>query len=116
MKGFEFVTTLLLVKIKQTVLNFYVSSKTEIIINESEIDDVFQSIYTTIIRKIQKCSGRCSCWIIDSIIDHTINISKYKQEGVIWNYLKNLTIQEKDRSIFKILIIMNALNGVLPDI
>ena len=29
--------------------NFYSSSKAEIIINESDIDDVFQSIYTTII-------------------------------------------------------------------
>ena len=27
--------------------NFYSSSKAEIIINESDIDDVFQSIYTT---------------------------------------------------------------------
>ena len=32
--------------------NFYPNSKAEIIINESDIDDVFQSIYTTIRTKI----------------------------------------------------------------
>ena len=32
--------------------NFYSSSKTEIITNASDIDDVFQSIYTTIITNI----------------------------------------------------------------
>ena len=39
--------------------NFYLSSKTEIIINESDID-VFQSIYTTIITNIQKSLGKGS--------------------------------------------------------
>ena len=34
--------------------NFYSSSKAEVIINESDIDDVFQSIYTTITSNIQK--------------------------------------------------------------
>ena len=33
---------------------FYLNSKVEIIINESDIDDVFQSICTTIISNIQK--------------------------------------------------------------
>ena len=53
--------------------NFCSSSKAEIIINESDIDDVFQSIYTTV---ITKSLGKCSDWIIDSVIDHTISISK----------------------------------------
>ena len=57
--------------------NFYSSSKAEIIISESEIDDVFQSIYTTIITNIQKLLGKGSGWIIDSVIDHTTSISKY---------------------------------------
>ena len=57
--------------------NFYSSSKAEIIINESDIDDVFKSIYTTIITNIQKSLGKGSGWIIDSVIDHTISISKY---------------------------------------
>ena len=56
---------------------FYSNSKAEIIINESDIDDVFQSIYTTIITNIQKSLGKGSGWIIDSFIDHTISISKY---------------------------------------
>ena len=57
--------------------NFYSSSKAEIIINEGDIDDAFQSIYTTIIRNIQKSSGKGSSWIINSVIDDTIIISKY---------------------------------------
>ena len=55
--------------------NFYSSSKAEIIINESDIDDVFQSIYTTIITNIQKSLGKGSGWVIDSVIDDTISIS-----------------------------------------
>ena len=41
------------------------------------IDDVFRSIYTTVIAIIQKSLGKGSDWIIDSITDHTISISKY---------------------------------------
>ena len=37
--------------------NFYSSSKAEVIINESEIDYVFKSIYTTIIKNIQDSLG-----------------------------------------------------------
>ena len=56
---------------------FYSNSKAETIINEREIDDdVFKSIYTTIISNIQKFLGKGSGWIIDSVIDHNINISK----------------------------------------
>ena len=47
------------------------------IINESGIDDVFHSIHNTIIPNIQKSLGRSSGWIIDSVIDYAINISKY---------------------------------------
>ena len=54
--------------------NFRSSSKAEIIINESDIGDVFKSIYTAIIKNIQKSLGKGSCWIIDSVIDHTIKI------------------------------------------
>ena len=56
---------------------FYSHSKAEIIINESDIDDVFQSVYTTLIPNIEKSLGKGSDWIIDSIIDHCISISKY---------------------------------------
>ena len=57
--------------------NFYSRLKAEIIINESDIDDVFKSIYTTIITNIQKSLGKISVWNIDLVIDHTISISKY---------------------------------------
>ena len=39
---------------------FYSPSKAEKIINESDIDDVFESVYTTIISNIQKFSGKDS--------------------------------------------------------
>ena len=59
-KGFKFVTTLVLVfkKIdsedKRKYGTFYSDSKAEINISESGIDDVSKSIYTEIIFKIQK--------------------------------------------------------------
>ena len=61
---------------------FYSNSKAKEVINNSDIYDVFESIYTTIILKIQKSSGKGSGWIIDSIVDHTISISKYNLETV----------------------------------
>ena len=57
---------------------FYSNSKAEIIINESDIDDVFESIYTTIISNIQKSLEKGSGSITDSFIEHNISISKYK--------------------------------------
>ena len=48
-----------------------------IFINKSDIDYVFESICTTVISNIQKFLGKGSDWIIDSVIDHNINISKY---------------------------------------
>ena len=75
-------TTLVLVfkkiesKDKTKFDNFYPRLKVEIIINESDID-VFQSIYSKIISNIQKSSGKGSGWIIDSVIHHTVSISKY---------------------------------------
>ena len=83
LKGFKFVTTLVLVfkkienKDKTKYDNFYSTSKAEIIINESAIDDVFQSIYIKIITNIQKSLGIGSGWIIDSVIDPTVSISEY---------------------------------------
>ena len=60
LKGFKFVTTLVLVfkKIeredKTKFENFYSRSKSEVIVNEGDIDDAFQSVYTTIITEIKK--------------------------------------------------------------
>ena len=56
---------------------FYSNSEAEIIISDSDIYDVCQSIYTTIISNIKKSLGKGSDWISDSVIDHTISISKY---------------------------------------
>ena len=59
LKGFKFVTVLVLVfkKIesddKTNYGTFYSNSKAEIIVNQSDIYDVFQSIYTTIISNMQ---------------------------------------------------------------
>ena len=41
------------------------------------IDNVFKSIYNTVIENIRKPSLKDSGWIIDLVIDHTISISKY---------------------------------------
>ena len=56
---------------------FYSNSRAEIIITESDIDDVFKSIYTTVISNIQKSLGKGSGSIIYSVIDHNIGISKH---------------------------------------
>ena len=87
LKGFKFVTTLVLVfkKIesedKTKYDAFSSSSKGEIIINESDIDDVFQSIYTTIISNIQKSLGKGSGWIVDSV--KVIDIDKIEKNNSI---------------------------------
>ena len=83
LNGFKFVTTLVLVfkkiesKDKTKYDNFHLSSKSEIIINGSDIDNVFQSIFTTVMENIRKSLGEGSGWIIDSVPDHAISISKY---------------------------------------
>ena len=47
------------------------------VINESEIDNVFKSVYSVVISDIQKPPGQGSCWITDLVIDHNINISNF---------------------------------------
>ena len=56
---------------------FYSNSKAEIVVNESDIDDVFESVYSNITLSIQISLGKGSGWIILSVIDHNNNISKY---------------------------------------
>ena len=83
MRGFKFVTTLVVAfkKIESDdatkYSNFYSNSKAKTFINESNIDDVFESIYSMIISNIQKSSGKCLVWVFDSIVNRAINISKY---------------------------------------
>ena len=66
LKDFKFVKTLVLEikKIqsddKTLYSNFYLNSKGKTIINESDTDDIFESIYTTIISNTQTSLGRFS--------------------------------------------------------
>ena len=83
LRGFKFMATSVfeLKKIENDIKTkfstFYSNSKAEKSINESDINVMFESIYTTIMSNMQKFLGKDSGWIIDSVIDHTINISKY---------------------------------------
>ena len=92
-------------------------SKPETIISKSDIDGLFQSICITIISNIIKSLGKGSVLIIDLVADHTINISKYNPlAGSSCNkLLKELDHPKKVWLIFKILLIINALNGVWWD-
>ena len=80
LRGFKFVTTLVLKSKKIESDNetnysiFNLNSKAETILNKNDIDDVLESIYITIISNIQESFRKNSGWIIDSVIDHTINI------------------------------------------
>ena len=83
------------------------------IINESNIDDVFKSIYSTIISNVQKYLGKDLAWIIDSVIDHAITVSKDDPlAGRSYIKLPKQLDHPRKGLIFKILTIMNALNGV----
>ena len=45
----------------------YSHSKVETVIHESDISDVFESIYSTVISNIQEVLGKGSSWIIEYI-------------------------------------------------
>ena len=96
LKGLKVVTTLALVfkKIesedKAWYDNFYSGSKAEININENDIDDVFQSIYTMVITNIQKSLGKVhSGLLIHSLVMLIVfqSIIPYI-EAVVLNYQK----------------------------
>ena len=71
LKDFQLVTTLVLVfkksenedKTKCDIFNSH--SNAETVINKRDIDDVFKSIYITIISNIQKSLGKGLGYIID---------------------------------------------------
>ena len=103
--------------------------KAETIINENNIGDVVESVYGTIILNIQNLFEKAraalliqilfqtidiSKYNIDSVIDHAIIISKYNPIAGS-SYIKlptELNHPKKVWFIFKILMIMNPLNGV----
>ena len=49
----------------------------ESIINESEINDLFELMYSIIISNKQKLFGKGSGWILDSVIDRNVNGSSW---------------------------------------
>ena len=83
LRGFKFVRTFVLEfnKIENDngtkYATFYSNSKAKASINESDSENLFQSVYTPIISNMQIYLGKCSGWVIDSVLDHIINISKY---------------------------------------
>ena len=85
LKGVKFVTIFILELKRKTESDdkskystCYSSLWTETNINESDIDNEFESIYSMIISNIQKLFGNSLGWIIGSVIDHNIKISMYK--------------------------------------
>ena len=85
LRGFKFVITLVLKLRKRTTKKdgtkystFYLNSKAETIIHNINNDGIFESIYSTIMRKIQKYQEVGSGWTIYSVIEQNINVSKNK--------------------------------------
>ena len=66
---------------------------------------------------MQKHFGRFSGWIIDAVIDHTINISKYDllDSSSSTKLSGKISHQKRVSLIFKILMIMNVGDGVKSD-
>ena len=83
------------------------------IINESDIDHVFQSIHTKHIRYTKFIRKRTG-WIIDLVIDHANSISKYNPlAGSSYIKLpKELEHPRKGLIDIQNIDIMNALNRV----
>ena len=59
---------------KTNYSSFYSNPKEETVVNESDIDDVFESVYITVISKIPVSLRKGSGCIIDSVADHNISI------------------------------------------
>ena len=57
---------------KKQYETFYSHSKAEIIVNESDIDGIFESIYTKVISSIQNSLRKGSDWIINSVTEHSL--------------------------------------------
>ena len=72
-----------------TYSTYYSASKAQTIINESDIGYVFECAYV-FISNIKESLGQGSSWIIDSVIDHTINFSKCKPSLRDSSYIKLL--------------------------
>ena len=124
LRGFKFVTALLL-EFKETEIHdatkystFHLNSKVETTINRSNIDNAFKSIYSTIISNIQKSLGKGLGCIIDSVVDHIIFISKNNllPGNSYIKSPKELYNTKKVLLIFKMFMILNAVDGAWSDI
>ena len=115
LRGFKFVATLVLVfkKIesdnKAKYDTFCSNSKAEVIINKNGIN-----LYYSYIKNIQTILRNRLGWIIDSVIEHNINISKYNPlSGSSYIKLpKELDHPRKGLINIQKIDEMNALNGV----
>ena len=115
LRGFKFVATLVLVfkKIesdnKAKYDTFCSNSKAEVIINKNGIN-----LYYSYIKNIQTILRNRLGWIIDSVIEHNINISKYSPlSGSSYIKLpKELDHPRKGLINIQKIDEMNALNGV----
>ena len=87
-------------KIKQNMTLFIHSQKRKQLLMKlyDDVDDVFESIYTTVISNIQISIIKGSGLITDSVIDHNITISKYYPLAgrSYLNLPIEFTIQEKN--------------------
>ena len=115
LRGFKFVATLVLVfkKIesdnKAKYDTFCSNSKADVIINKNGIN-----LYYSYIKNIQTILRKRLGWIIDSAIEHNINISKYSPlSGSSYIKLpKELDHPRKGLINIQKIDEMNALNGV----
>ena len=115
LRGFKFVATLVLVFKKVESDNkakydtFCSNSKAEVIINKNGIN-----LYYSYIKNIQTILRNRLGWIIDSVIEHNINISKYSPlSGSSYIKLpKELDHPRKGLINIQKIDEMNALNGV----
>ena len=83
LSGFNYNTATLVLEFKKIQIddktlnsNFYSNSKAQTVINDTDIANI-GSIYSIVISNIQKSLGQDLGWIIDSVIDRNINISKH---------------------------------------
>ena len=83
------------------------SSKAKTIINKSDTDDVFDSIYSTNISNTRNNIEKGAVWIIDWLVDNTINISKCNplNSSTCIKLPKELHHPKKDWLISKVLTI-----------
>ena len=98
LRGSKFVTTLVLELENDNETKCstsYSNSKAEKVINESDIDDIFESIYTTIISDIQKFLEKGLDWIIDSIILLIFWSTIFSLVVIMLNYQKIRTSTKK---------------------